>query len=562
MDEIRENDKRKKIKKMRKDLKELLIYYFNNIENRESLLKIFNQDVIEYFIKENEKNNEIILNVPQEHQADDHYLLNQSYQNNESQYFEKTNLYNTEINNFFNNCSFNIHLNHDKKLIFDLIIFSDLNNTISYEKFINIINEKKDLNKNYEKFYMFLKEFEKRIIKEYKYHYILKIKLEFFQQKKNNEDGTYNISCFYNFFDPFKKKDLKFTDYNILINSNYQGFESLIKAINNECYKDLIYIEFLNSLIIKGKYIKEFKGYNICWEDEGTIYIYNTTLNKKKGIKFQDNILNIFEIFNDFTRNESQIIIISNNHYIILRINYKSLTYLLIAVDDGPDGLLSSNYNIIFDNDEIFYDETKTIKKFNHSLKINEDLIILFSNSILQIYSKKKKGIIKKIKGCCCFISGHNTLRLMILSNNKILLCLGIKREIYQKNGILLIPNITNKEIENTLFYDTLKFKPYCISLLYKDDNQNNINKKNNTKYFLVGGFDFEECKGEVKLYKVLYYDMKYNIECIQSLDISNNFNNIFNEITCINQSMENGNILILSSSGNLFIYRTLNLRN
>ena len=169
---------------MRKDLKELLKYYFNNINDKKSLLKIFNQEVIEYFIKENEKNNVIILNVPQEYQANDCHLFNQSYQNNESQYFEKTNLYNTEINNFFNNCSFNIHLNHDKKLIFDLIIFSDLNKTISYEKFINIINEKKDLNKNYEKFYMFLKEFEKRIIKEYKYHYNLKIKLEFFQQKK------------------------------------------------------------------------------------------------------------------------------------------------------------------------------------------------------------------------------------------------------------------------------------------------------------------------------------------------------------------------------------------
>ena len=49
--------KDKKIKKMRKDDKEKLYKYFNDINNKVSLLKIFNQESIDYFINEMDKIN-------------------------------------------------------------------------------------------------------------------------------------------------------------------------------------------------------------------------------------------------------------------------------------------------------------------------------------------------------------------------------------------------------------------------------------------------------------------------------------------------------------------------
>ena len=45
----------KRIKKMPKAITIILFKYFNDENNREELLKIFNEDQIEYFIKENEK---------------------------------------------------------------------------------------------------------------------------------------------------------------------------------------------------------------------------------------------------------------------------------------------------------------------------------------------------------------------------------------------------------------------------------------------------------------------------------------------------------------------------
>ena len=56
--------KDKKIKNMRKDLKNALIHYFNDINNKEILLQIFDKDVIEFFIqKTKEKNQNIIKSV-------------------------------------------------------------------------------------------------------------------------------------------------------------------------------------------------------------------------------------------------------------------------------------------------------------------------------------------------------------------------------------------------------------------------------------------------------------------------------------------------------------------
>ena len=82
-------------------------------------------------------------------------------------------------------------------------------------------------------------------------NYRLRIKLDIREENNNNNsDSTYNISCFYTFYDPIDNKTYKFKDINILINgtnSLTNGFEIMLFEINSERYKNL---EYLNCVTI------------------------------------------------------------------------------------------------------------------------------------------------------------------------------------------------------------------------------------------------------------------------------------------------------------------------
>ena len=154
------------------------------------------------------------------------------------------------IKNILKKSSINLHVDKEKEpnFVIDEVNYGDLNITIDVKKFLESLsiynNIKKEnennLDKNYKKFYSFLKEFKDRIISSYKNNYILKIKLKFnYENKTNIDDNIDKITCKYIFYEPKFNNPITFLEDNILINgtnSNIQGFEFMIFEINNECY--------------------------------------------------------------------------------------------------------------------------------------------------------------------------------------------------------------------------------------------------------------------------------------------------------------------------------------
>jgi hypothetical protein len=154
-------------------------------------------------------------------------------------------------------CSIKFHTNFKGKepyIINDEILCGEHNIKIDYTKFLNSkyvcehYQQRNELEENYLKLFNFLKEIENRIKKEFIFNYKLKIKLEIRKEDYNtNSDSTYNISCFYTFYDPIKNSPYKFKDENIFINgtnSLNQGFQLMLYQINSEYYKNLKYQEF------------------------------------------------------------------------------------------------------------------------------------------------------------------------------------------------------------------------------------------------------------------------------------------------------------------------------
>ena len=151
--------------------------------------------------------------------------------------------------------------------------------------------------------------------------------------------------------------------------------------------------------------------------------------------------------------------------------------------------------------------------------------------------------------------------------NYKVLLCACKKYIKNQKNGILLVnikENESAKDNEkmNYIFYDTKNFEVYCFCPISIYDNtmiiKNAESKKENTDYFLVGGFDNNKKKGIIKLYKVNYgieYD-KTTIEYIQDIIFANENNNMKGfrgPISSITQSNIDGKILVTCWDGNVY---------
>ena len=383
--------KEEKIKKMRKVEKELLIKYFNDIKNKESLLKIVGQEAYEYFIKEyplskeknnkekkNEKNKLIHIenenlskdkNInmkPDNHPINNNYKINQDNEQNKKCYNNQpsneilnkpstkantgtsmqtndhSTMANTNYNNSTNYYSINETINKNditninkdnqnqgcdpaaplgieknekignfedsllemflkkssivykiekKKCVIDQIICGEnnwkVNNNIfnEYIRNIEIMTE----NKNYIKFFSFLKKFEVELINNFKLDYNFKIKLFFMRdtEKKN----IYDISCIYTFYSPIYNNIYKYIDNNILvysIYSNSQGFWYMIRDINKECHKNVI-------------------NQNVPIDDPKIMINNNNNIesNFVDETKEKTNIINNSNIFNESTREQT-----------------------------------------------------------------------------------------------------------------------------------------------------------------------------------------------------------------------------------------------------------------
>ena len=210
-------------------------------------------------------------------------------------------------------------------------------------------------------------------------------------------------------------------------------------------------------------------------------------------------------------------------------------------------------------------------------IKINDNYIVLTSNSILPngedllyIYDTNIKRFIKTLE--FSFVIEENGLNLMDVieegdekdkkNNRKLLLCACKKYIESQNNGILIMDtNIGEKQKLFYVFYDTDDFEVNCFCPLKIKKNSELII----TNYFLAGGLERDKRQGMIKLYKVEYNEKgndKINIEYLQDIIIETNdeFKGFDNNIICMNQSQNNGKILVSSSDGNLYLFSDPNL--
>ena len=226
-------------------------------------------------------------------------------------------------------------------------------------------------------------------------------------------------------------------------------------------------------------------------------------------------------------------------------------------------------YHII---DHSNYMEKLTINKilegsYMGGIRINKNKIVYTSNSILPngsdqliFYNFNTKKISKTIKNNSFSIS-QNGLSLMELNENKkILLCACKKYSSNQKNGILLVnPDSEERQEISNPFYDTNTFEVLCFCQIF-------VNKNNKTynNFFFVGGFDTENGEGMMKLYKLIYNDKVCNTKIEYILDIvfenNDDFLGFERPISSIIQCKNNGNIILSSWDGNIYLLTEPNL--
>ena len=518
------------------------------------------------------------------------------------------------VKEILNKSLIEIKTNKEKKEIeYKRISYGDNNSIIQKEEFSKLLNKLDEKNG----LKIFFKEVENKIKTEFNHNFSLKFYIELKNEGKNNIEATYI------FYDPKNEKDkLSFyKDENILINgteSNLQGFNFMINEINQEKYKDLEYpekkdlnlskkanddqiIEIID--IIENKngdngFIKEInKEYFIYVRSDNIIILIDVQFNQVMKINDYENnkILNVIEFFREKENipenketskenkklkkskktDELKIAVFCNNYFFITKINLKEEKTETKKYDINNIFWFSS---LEFKKNTEFIKNQISSKKYFNSIRINENIIALSSNSnipggsdVIEFsYLKNKKYIQKKISDYS-FIVSTNGLELMpkLKKENKfkILLCACKNYKKEQKNGILLV--IINMEenidIKNT-FCDTENFEVYCFCpLLYnKDGNNNETRNIVESNYFLVGGFDTYLGEGKILLYKINYEEkidnttIEYKQEIVfKARDDMDAFNG---PINCITQSTNTGHILVSCLDGNIYLLTPPNI--
>ena len=311
----------KKIKKMNKHMKLLLLNYFNDINNKEILLKIFNQDTYEFFINLN--NNTKVKKENQYSEKKDNNLKEEIYKissKNSSQYSSRRyddNLSQKNLNQnidyiyppikneifskFLNNGKILLHINSHKNFYYDKTYYIDNNVEKIFDKFMEYKETKKEICKTIKLFFDFLEQMELGIKKYCLFNCYLELQLKFKREEINNNDDTYidNITCIYTFNDPINNKAISFKDINILIDgidSKAQGFTFLLYDLNN-IYEKIQYIK--NSYIDKLTKIEKTSE--------------NTFLTKKAP---DYKIIELIKIFSEFDKTAEYNIELSNSFYL------------------------------------------------------------------------------------------------------------------------------------------------------------------------------------------------------------------------------------------------------
>ena len=537
--------------------KHALINYFKDSNNKEILLNIFSEDVINNFIlniKINEEEEE--ENDKQEYKIQNKFI-NEENENENKNYINEFNMAKTEIEpNKPNN------QNNENKL------------HIIKEK----IEKKKLSNKNSSK-----------------------------KNEENNKNNNINQSNSSHYFNSNKKE--------IKISFSYGAFCSPKVISNQNDKKDSSYYIFFN---YKGKlndkanarsktieFIKEVSnGYYYSCGFYNNLNIYDDKLNlivhKKNEIYSICENENSFEIIlcdlktvnygnlskNNFINNNKEK---DDQTFIFKPIapemekfleSFKPILFCLKVNQNyhvlfGKKGAILTNYfiyNLLSPNNTILYRN-----QLNGGIAIDQEYVVLISNDIR---NKRNKILISKILSRTInktldinysFNLSQNNLAFIQMKNKskrKIILCACKKYTKNQKNGILLVTFNDKYDLEYK-FYDTGTFEVYCFCQIsiYITQQPNILfenNKIKKTNYFLVGGFEINKSKGIIKLYKLIYNKKREKIKIKYIEDIvfkDSNFKCFRCPVSCIIQSKKNGNILIGSFDGNIYIFTPPNIQ-
>ena len=383
----------------------------------------------------------------------------------------------------------------------------------------------------------------------------------------------------------------------------------VIKAQNNYSTKCCTQFDYLNKEADKEEIIVPIKifnrsavfimqlsnGYYISYEKDSTLIVYDHAFNCNEINNLKNSkefIYNISEKKSNYENSIELIVCCIYNIYLIqlnkTKLNYiKSFQiptmscYLCYEINKN-EYILSGETSTIFCKNLFKEEKSKVsynkISKdvYRSGKKIADNIIALSSNNVikngkdnLSLYNTETQKM-EKISGYS-YIYEKNGLSFMKVNGYKILLCACKKYLPEQKNGIVIVNlSNTNNEIISENFFATDNFEVNCFMPILKIKN-NNVDKLavenveiEETEYFFAGGFDEEKGEGIIQLYKI-FDDNEENIvsiEYLQDIDFVYNekFRGFEGNITCIEQSKINGNILINSSNGNIYLFSKPNL--
>ena len=340
-------------------------------------------------------------------------------------------------------------------------------------------------------------------------------------------------------------------------------------------------------------------GLYLSYGGENSIFIYDKDFQLKTEIKNLDDCIYYAIEKKSQNSNKIEIIACCNKNLNLININKTNFQYnikqyqipdiiCLSCCDMNNNNYIISGESLVVSFKDLFEERRssksyKFIKKtFRSGINVNDKVAALTSNSLIKngedtllLCNIEKEKIVKKISGFS-HVFESNGLAVMNIGNATILLSSCKKYFPNQNNGILLINNPLEKEdkIKET-FYPTENFEVNCICPLYDIQNNNNNSDKidkaymNNiqkkpTNFFLAGGFDCEKGEGIIQLYKASNDNERgfLSLEYLQDIEYeySSEFHGFENTVTCIKQSEINGNIIISSMDGNIYIFSKPNL--
>ena len=338
---------------------------------------------------------------------------------------------------------------------------------------------------------------------------------------------------------------------------------------------------------------------------EGTILIFNDKLEICEDFyeilkDFKNYIYSTLEIKNNNIKKDKETHIIGccNKELTMFHFNFQNKTYkkeiyefpemtCINCVQMGDYNFVLTGHNcttyftnLFFEkNKEVFHTDIIKNRTYRGAIRISDNIIALSSNKVLvdgkdtlgfyniQNLSKGGKGYkkssieegkVNEIKGYS-FIASVNGLFLMSRKKeeqeNKILFCACKKYFEEQKNGILLVDVLDDKNQKILFLYETYNFEVYCFCPIFLDVKDKN--KKIQTDYFLVGGFDINRREGRLKLFRAIYDEKNEfsNIEYLQDIEIG-----FEGAVSSIIQSQNYGNILVTCYDGNIYLLNKINL--